>query len=86
MYHGRASLLDAGAGQVLMPSADWAGLMTLTTRDDSSKAGADRDVYSDPSDICLRRSAAGLFSNSTVKLKNEIVEHFFPLRIEVARC
>jgi hypothetical protein len=78
VYHGRASRLDAGAGQVLMPSADWAGLMTLTTRDDSSKAGADRDVYSDPSDICHRRSAVGLFSNSTMKFKERNRRRFLP--------
>ncbi len=58
--------------------------MTLTTRDESSRAGAELDVHSDPSDIC-HREARGLFFYPAMEVKNEIVRYVFPFLIEVAR-
>jgi hypothetical protein len=43
--------------------------MTLTTRDESSKAGVELDVHSDPSDICHRQGAAGSIFNPAMKVK-----------------
>jgi hypothetical protein len=43
--------------------------MTLTTRDESSKAVAELDVHSDPSDILHRRSLAGLIFNPAIEVK-----------------
>jgi hypothetical protein len=61
VYYTDASPVDARADQVLMLDADWAWPMTLTTRDESSRAGAELDVHSDPSDICHWRSAGIIF-------------------------
>jgi hypothetical protein len=69
VYHGGASPIDARAAQVLMLDADWSGSMTLTTRDEFSKAGVELDVHSDPSDICHRQGAAGSIFNPAMKVK-----------------